>query len=121
MSAASDYVVRGILRRTGLAVGWDPPKCGKSFWTFDLVVHIALGREYRGRKVQQGVVVYCALEGGGGFGNRVEAWRKQHGNGGEENVPFYQIRQPFDLGADLQMLTAAIRAELGKPAPAAIV
>jgi hypothetical protein len=121
MSTASNYLVKGILPRTGLAVVWGPPKCGKSFWTFDLVVHIALGREYRGRKVQQGVVVYCALEGGGGFGNRIEAWRKQHGNGSEQNVPFYLIRQPFDLVADQQILIAAIRAELGKAVPAVIV
>jgi hypothetical protein len=121
MSTTSNYLVKGILPRTGLAVVWGPPKCGKSFWTFDLVVHIALGREYRGRKVQQGVVGYCALEGGGGFGNRIEAWRKQHGNGGGENVPFYLIRQPFDLVADHQILIAAIRAELGKAAPSAIV
>jgi AAA domain len=121
MSTASNYLVKGILPRTGLAVVWGPPKCGKSFSTFDLVVHIALGREYRGRKVQQGVVVYCALEGGGGFGNRIEAWRKQHGNGGEDNVPFYLIRQPFDLVNDYTLLIAAIRDELGKAAPAAIV
>jgi hypothetical protein len=106
MSRASNYLVKGILPRTGLAVVWGTPKCGKSFWTFDLVVHIALGREYRGRKVQQGVVVYCALEGGGGFGNRIEAWRKQHGNGGGANVPFYLIRQPF--GSDASACLAAI-------------
>ena len=115
MSTTSNYLVKGILPRTGLAVVWGPPKCGKSFWTFDVIVHIALGREYRGRKVQQGIVVYCALEGGGGFGNRIEAWRKQHGNGGEENVPFYLIKQPFDLVADHQILIAAIRANSAKP------
>jgi hypothetical protein len=122
MSTTSNYLVKGILPRTGLAVLWGPPKCGKSFWTFDLVVHIALGREYRGRPVRQGVVVYCALEGGGGFGNRIEAWRRQHlANGGEPNVPFYLIKQPFDLIASHQHLIAAIRDELGKAAPAVIV
>ena len=33
---------------------------------FDLSMHIALGREYRGKRVQQGSVVYLALEGGKG-------------------------------------------------------
>ena len=113
--------MKGILPRTGLAVAWGPPKCGKSFWTFDLVVHIALGREYRGRPVRQGTVVYCALEGGGGFGNRIEAWRRQHLANGEPNVPFYLIKQPFDLVAHHQDLIAAIRDELGKAAPAVIV
>jgi AAA domain len=121
MATASNYLVKGILPRTGLAVVWGPPKCGKSFWTFDLVVHIALGREYRGRPVRQGVVVYCALEGGGGFGNRIEAWRRQHLANGEQNVPFYLIPQPFDLVANYPKLIDAIRDELGKAAPAVIV
>jgi hypothetical protein len=46
------YLVKGVLPRSGLAVVWGPPKCGKSFWTFDLVMHIATGRNYRGRRVQ---------------------------------------------------------------------
>jgi hypothetical protein len=29
--------------RVGLILVWGPPKCGKSFWTFDTVMHIALG------------------------------------------------------------------------------
>jgi hypothetical protein len=121
MAPASNYLVKGILPRTGLAVVWGPPKCGKSFWTFDLVVHVAPGREYRGRPVRQGVVIYCALEGGGGFGNRIEAWRRQHHLNGELSVPFYLIKQPFDLINDYRNLGTAIRAELGNAAPSIIV
>src|SRR5207237_86449 len=62
------YLVKGLIPRAGLVVVWGPPKCGKSFWTFDLAMHVALGWEYRGRRVQQGSVVYLALEGGKGFG-----------------------------------------------------
>jgi hypothetical protein len=29
------YLVKGIIPRESLAVVWGPPKCGKSFWTFD--------------------------------------------------------------------------------------
>ena len=38
MSKTADYLVKGLLPRSGLAVIWGPPKCGKSFWTFDLVM-----------------------------------------------------------------------------------
>jgi AAA domain len=44
LSTEPNYLVKGILPRTGLAVIWGPPKCGKSFWTFDIVMHVALGR-----------------------------------------------------------------------------
>ena len=69
---------RASSRAAGSVVVWGPPKCGKSFWTFDLMMHVALGWEYRGRRVQQGAVVYLALEGGHGFRARVEAWRRRH-------------------------------------------
>src|SRR5262249_56380267 len=80
------YLVKGLIPRTGLVVVWGPPKCGKSFWTFDLVLHVALGREYRGRRVQRGPVVYCAFEGGGGYSARAEAFRQR--NLPEEHEPF---------------------------------
>ena len=47
------YLVKGLLPDSGLAVIWGPPKCGKSFWTMDIAFHVALGWEYRGRRVQQ--------------------------------------------------------------------
>ena len=72
------YLVKDLLPTMGLVVVWGPPKCGKSFWMFDLSMHIALGWEYRGRRVQQGPVVYLALEGGKGFTHRVEAFRRRH-------------------------------------------
>src|SRR5262245_12318511 len=78
MATAANYLVKSIIPRAGLVIVWGPPKCGKSFWTFDITMHIALGWEYRGRRVQQGSVVYLALEGGQGFRNRVEAWRRHH-------------------------------------------
>jgi AAA domain len=43
------YLVKNLLPRVGLSVVWGPPKCGKSFWTFDVVMHVAIVREYRNR------------------------------------------------------------------------
>src|SRR5262245_38076898 len=44
-------LVKNLFPRVGLSVVWGPPKCGKSFWTFDVVMHVAIAREYRGRRV----------------------------------------------------------------------
>jgi hypothetical protein len=123
LSTAPNYLVKGILPRHGLAVVWGPPKCGKSFWTFDLVMHIALGWEYRGRRVQQGPVVYLALEGGHGFYNRVEAWRRRHLTDHDDDrpVPFYLLDVPVDLIADHPALIEAIRAQVTDTMPAAVV
>jgi AAA domain len=111
-STARNYLVKGILPRVGLAVVWGPPKCGKSFWVYDLVMHIACGRKYRGHRVQQGAVVYCALEGGSGFANRVEAWRQHHLAARTEPVPFYLLDVPVDLIADCKALIADIHAQV---------
>jgi hypothetical protein len=120
LSTAPNYLVKGILPRVGLAVVWGPPKCGKSFWTFDVVMHVALGREYRGRRVQQGTIVYCALEGGAGFAARVEAWRRRHLNEHRDPVSFYLIDVPVDLVADREHMIMAIRGQTAEP-PAAVV
>ena len=77
MNLASNYFVKGVLPRDGLGVVWGAKKSGKSFWVFDLAMHVVAGREYRGRKVRQGSVVYIALEGSTGFDDRVEAWRQR--------------------------------------------
>ena len=57
------YLDKGLVPRACLSVFWGPPKCGKSFLVFDLLMHVALGWKYRGRRVQQGPVVYCASRG----------------------------------------------------------
>ena len=48
---------------------------GKTAILVDLLLHVAAGLEYRGRRVVQQPVVYVALEGHKGIGNRVFAAR----------------------------------------------
>jgi hypothetical protein len=112
-----NYLVKGLLANTGLAVIWGPPKCGKSFWAADLGMHIALGRDYRGYRVQQATVVYVALEGRHGFPARVEAFRRHHN---VDNAPFYLLTASLDLVAKSSQLIAAIKAQLGENLPGAL-
>ena len=77
LGADRRYLVKGIIPYPGLSVIWGPPKSGKSFWAFDLVMRVALGWEYRGRRVHQGPVVYCCFEGQTGIRARVEAFRQK--------------------------------------------
>jgi hypothetical protein len=115
------YLVKGIVPRVGLCVFWGPPKCGKSFLVFDLVMHVALGWGYRGRKVRQGAVVYCALEGCAPFKNRVEAFRLARLPDTASEVPFHLMASPLSLVADHPGLIAAILATIGTIPPAAVV
>jgi hypothetical protein len=108
LSREPSYLVKDILPRSGLAVVWGPPKCGKSFWLFDLMMHVALGWAYRGHRVQQGPVVYLALEGSFGFRARIEAWRREHLADYRKGVPFYLIDVPVNLASDYGALIGAI-------------
>jgi hypothetical protein len=115
------YLVKGIIPRVGVAVAWGPPKCGKSFWAFDLSMHVALGWEYRGRRVHQGAVVYCAFEGQSGFDARVEAFRQNMlADYAAGDVPFYLEPVTLKLVRDLRALIAAIKQQLGDVRPAMV-
>jgi hypothetical protein len=115
------YLVKGIIPRAGLVVVWGPPKCGKSFWTFDLVMHVALGWPYRSKRVQRGSVVYLALEGGKGFEARIEAFRRRFLSEDADPVPFFLIADALNLVKEHADLIGCIRLQLKDSRPAAVV
>ena len=121
LSTKPHYRVKGFIPATGLVVIWGPPKCGKSFWTFDVFMHVALDWEYRGHKVKQGPVVYCAVEGGPGFNGRIEAWRLHYAARFHGPVPFWLIDVPINLIKDHKALIADIRMQTAGLVPAAVV
>ena len=121
VQTALQYLIKDLLPATGLVVIWGPPKSGKSFWVFDAVMHIALGWKYRGRRVRQGPVVYCAMEGLAGYGARLEAFRQRHLKAHNAVVPFYLVASPMTLVSDRANLVTQIKATLGNSKPVAIV
>lgn len=88
---ARDFV-QGVLIEGTAAVVYGESNAGKTFWTTDLALHVAAGMPWNGRAVDQGGVVYCVLEGGNGFNNRVSAWRDAKGVSG---IPF--ASRPYSL------------------------
>lgn len=122
VSAASQYLVKGLIPRKGLTVIWGPPKCGKSFFVYDLLMHVALNWEYRSRRVRSGPVVYLALEGGAGMGARKAAFLHEHAHANidEASVPFYLMTGSIDLIKDHGALIAAIANQLGDVVPIAL-
>lgn len=97
-------LVAGLIPRVGLTLVWGPPKSGKSFWMFDVAMHVALDRQYRGRRVHPGGVIYCAFEGQSGLQARVEAFRQKFMTEGADPPPFYLQPATLNLierGADL--------------------
>jgi hypothetical protein len=85
------YLVDELIPVAGLVDIWGKAKCFKSFWTLDLMFHVAMGKEYRDRSVQQGTVVYCAFEGAHGYKKRIEAIRLHYEIDDDAHVPLYII------------------------------
>jgi hypothetical protein len=115
------YLVRNIIPQTGIMVVWGPPKCGKSFWLFDLLMHVALGWSYRGKTVQQGTVVYLVLEGDEGFSDRAVAFRQHWLKDHKGDVPFFVISTKLALVTDYNDLIRDIKAQLPKGATVAAI
>lgn len=114
LSTTRRDLVDGLIPRVGLTVIYGPPKSGKSFFAFDLAACVAFGKEYRGRRVDQGAAIYCYLEGQSAASARVAALKQQYQRDDEQDVPFYMMTSPLNLVADHQELIAAIQNELGR-------
>lgn len=120
LTTIARYLVKNVIPASGLVVVYGPPKCGKTFWIFDLVMHIALGWEYRSHRTHQGSVVYCLFEGQAGFTARAEAFRQNRLAEQAEEVPFHLMNTRIALVADHQKLVAAVKHH-SRQAPAVVV
>ena len=78
ISDEPEFLIDGILPREGIGVVYAPLKAHKTFTVFDMAMHVALGRPYRGRTVQYGAVVYNVFEGQHGFLKRAVAYCRHH-------------------------------------------
>ena len=58
-----------------MSVFYGASGCGKTFLALDLAAHVALGWNWRERKLKQGTVIYIAAEGGLGIEERLTGFR----------------------------------------------
>ena len=108
---AKDFV-QGVLIEEGAVVVYGQSNAGKTFWATDLALHVAAGDPWGKRRVEKSGVVYCVLEGGNGFRNRVSAWKASRGLEAT-SLPFVAIPSGLNLlspDGDTSRLIAAIKA-----------
>jgi hypothetical protein len=115
------YVVEELIPCQGMTVMWGPPKCFKSFLILDIAFHIASGREYRGRYVKQGTVIYCAFEGGYELNKRIHALRLEYDLPDSSGTPFEAMLGNANLIADHKQMIADFKYVLGDRVPAIVV
>lgn len=108
---ASDFV-EGLLVNGSMAIVYGESNSGKTFFVSDLALHVACGWAWNGREVDQGAVVYLAMEGAHGIRNRIAAFRQAHGIAPQAFVPFYVIPVSMNLldpKADVERLLRTVR------------
>jgi RecA-family ATPase len=121
LDRSRNYLIQGLIPREGLVVFWGLAKCGKTFVLFDMMLHVALGWLYRGRRVAQAAVVYVACEGERGLGARAEAFRRKYKAQGRLDPRFYLLATRLDLAADADALMNDIAAQLENTDACAVI
>ena len=104
-----------------MGVIFGKPKSGKSFLAASMMYHVAMGREYCGRAVQAGAVVYITNEGIRGFQRRMIVMR-EHFN--VAAVPFFVVHTMPYMGTacgDAERLAEMIAAAMPHGVPVAAV
>jgi hypothetical protein len=78
-AAPQRYWIKGMLPEAPLAVIYGESGSGKTFAVLDMVLAIARGIEWRGRRTRKGRVAYIAAEGSGGLRKRLKAYADFNG------------------------------------------
>lgn len=114
---AADFI-ENVVTEGAMSVVYGESNCGKTFFMTDASLHVAAGKPWNGRAVEQGGVIYCALEGSHGISNRVAAFRQHYGLE-DAILPFAIIPVSINLldpTADTSKLIEAIQAAAKKMA-----
>ena len=89
------WMVHGLFHVGSLVMVWGASGAGKTAWLIDLVMSIATGKDWAGRKVERNHILFCAMEGAQGFRERVVAAASHH-----KFTPDWELRfifEPVDL------------------------
>ena len=105
----SQYRVKDILPREGMAVIFGSPGVSKSFIALDLAFSLSDNLKWFGHQVKQCDVLYICLEGQAGLTQRIQAYQIQHSMDSGKRVVF--ITAPFSLldQKDLDALVATTK------------
>jgi len=72
------WLIKKVIPAAGVTMVFGASTSGKTFVVLDMAFAIALGQDWRGRKVNQGRVVYVAAEGAAGFRKRLHAYAEHY-------------------------------------------
>ncbi len=87
--------VQNLFGQNQFSVTYGESNCGKTFFMTDMSFHIAMGKQWRDRRVEGGGVIYAALEGAHGLKNRIAAFKLR--NEITQDIPFAMVASQIDF------------------------
>lgn len=92
-----EMLVKGLFGVGELSVTYGAPKTGKSFLLTSVALAIACGEpDWFGHRIKRpGMVIYCIMEGSGGFPNRLAAWSEKTGRTVPDSFVYVPVRLRF--------------------------
>lgn len=106
------YLVKGLIDQGSFTLIYGPSGSGKSFFTADIAQAIAAGQPWRGRKVNQSLVVYVASEAGSSILKRFVGWRENRLSELAERIPLAILTRGPNL--ILKQQVEALREDLSR-------
>lgn len=95
--APAQWLVKNLIPARGFGYAFGASGAGKSFYTLDVGLSIAAGRQVHDQRTKRMAVIYVAAEGAEGIMKRVALWRRERGVRGF--IPFGIIPQAPALGS----------------------
>lgn len=116
---APDWLIRSYIEADTLLMLFGDPGSGKSFLAMDWAACVATGRDWHGRRVKQGPVLYVNGEGQNGAGRRFAAWQIANATS-LHDAPLFVSTMATELTnviarAEIEAVIADFIAEFGKP------
>lgn len=111
------WLIDGIVQRDALTMLFGESGIGKSFAALDWALCVATGREWMGRAVTQGPVIYLPSEGHEGLQARILAWCAARGIAEEEiaEIPLNIASYSMSVGEETEALLEEIKFVRPKP------
>ena len=107
-SISKEWLAYRLLGSGEASAVYGVPGCGKSVLVEDMALHIAAGREWHGRPVKRGAVLYVALERRKLVERRAIAFRERHAIA---DIPFAVVGGVYDFRApdNVKAIIAIVR------------
>ncbi len=104
------WLVKGLVPRSGMGVLYGESGAGKTFITLDLLLTLARGESWHGRRVNKSVgVLYVSAEGNSAIRDRFQAYEQYHQTP-LRDLPLRVITTPVNLrSSDSQRVIEACR------------